>query len=95
MAKVLKEKFKKRMLVVERGVKVADLKDPAFSFILDTFRDRGWLSLFQPVNAYLKLVREFYTNIDKYDPSILYNLGVRRQNPCHCRTTFRSDSHPT
>lgn len=37
MVKVLKEKFKKRMLVVERGVKVADLKDPAFSFILDTF----------------------------------------------------------
>jgi hypothetical protein len=65
MVKVLKEKFKKRTLVVERGVKVADLEDPAFSFILDIFRDRGWLSLFRPVNAYVKLVREFYTNIDK------------------------------
>jgi hypothetical protein len=29
------------------------------------FRERGWLSLFELVNAYLGLVNEFYMNMDK------------------------------
>lgn len=35
--KALKEKKKKWSLVVERGVKVSDLKGPAFAFIFDIF----------------------------------------------------------
>jgi hypothetical protein len=64
MVKGLKEKFK-QTLVAERGVKVADLEEPLFSFILNIFKDRVWLSLFQPINFYLKIVREFYINIIK------------------------------
>lgn len=62
MKEAFKEKMK-RSFVVERGVKVSDLEDSALAFILNIFWDKNWLSLFQPINAYLRLVHDFYANM--------------------------------
>ncbi|KAE8124285.1 hypothetical protein FH972_019184 [Carpinus fangiana] len=50
--------------VIERGVVQSDLLIEHFRFIYDIFRDNQWTSLFTPVDAYLRLVREFYFNIE-------------------------------
>lgn len=65
------DRFHYKTLLPERGVKVSDLVDPTFSFILDIFKNRGWDSLIaKPIRPYIEIVREFYANIHeiKRDP---------------------------
>lgn len=59
----LRGKISKRSIIVERGVLRSDLMVEPFQFIYDIFRENKWLTLFEPVNVYHRLVREFYSNM--------------------------------
>ncbi|XP_059434578.1 uncharacterized protein LOC132167585 [Corylus avellana] len=64
---VLQDKIFTRKFVIERGVEQKDIRVEPFRFIHDIFQANQWTSLFVPVNAYTRLVREFYYNIDEID----------------------------
>ncbi|KAE8038058.1 hypothetical protein FH972_010604 [Carpinus fangiana] len=61
---ILQNKILTRNIVIERGVVQTDLMVEPFRFINDIFRANQWTSLFSPVDAYPRLVREFYYNIE-------------------------------
>jgi hypothetical protein len=61
---ILQNKILTRNIVIERGVVQIDLLVEPFWLIYDIFRDNQWTSLFAPMDAYTKLVREFYYNIE-------------------------------
>jgi hypothetical protein len=61
---ILQSKILTRNIVIERGVVQFDLLVEPFRFIHDIFHNNQWTSLFTPVDAYPRLVREFYFNIE-------------------------------
>jgi hypothetical protein len=61
---ILQNKILTHNIVIERGVVQTDLMVEPFQFINDIFRANQWTSLFFPVDAYPRLVREFYYNIE-------------------------------
>ncbi|KAE8125646.1 hypothetical protein FH972_020426 [Carpinus fangiana] len=61
---ILQNKILTGNIVIERGVVQSDLLVKPFRFIHDIFRNNQWTSLFTPVDAYPRLVQEFYYNIE-------------------------------
>jgi hypothetical protein len=61
---ILQNKILTRNIVIERGVVQSDLLVAHFRFIYDIFHDNQWTSLFTLVDAYPRLVCEFYFNIE-------------------------------
>jgi len=57
------ERINSRTIVIERWVLKPDIKVAPFDFIYYTFQEIGWLSLFDVVDIYLRLVYEFYRNL--------------------------------
>jgi hypothetical protein len=60
------ECIRHRMIVIEHGVLRSDLRALSFQFIYQTFQEDGWLSIFDAVNIYPRLVHEFYMNLKPY-----------------------------
>ncbi|XP_062175022.1 uncharacterized protein LOC133880148 isoform X4 [Alnus glutinosa] len=50
-------------IMVERGVSWSDIMDPTYKFIYKIFKKNEWLSLFDHVTVYPRLVQEFYHNM--------------------------------
>jgi hypothetical protein len=74
----LQNKILSRNIVIERGMVQADVMIEPFRFINDIFRENKWRSLFTPVDAYPRLVREFYYNIEiiKKTPELCFKTKV-------------------
>jgi len=53
-------------IVIECGVLRSDTRVPPFQFIYQIFQQNGWLSVFNAVNIYPRLVHEFYMNLKPY-----------------------------
>jgi hypothetical protein len=60
----LQDKILTRNIVIKLGVMLTNLLVEPFRFIYDIFCDNRWTSLFTLVNAYTRLVRKFYYNIE-------------------------------
>ena len=61
---ILQNKILTHNIVIERGVVQSDLLVEPFRFIYDIFHNNQWTSLFTLVDAYPRLVWEFYFNIE-------------------------------
>lgn len=60
------ERIHHRTIVIERGVLRSDIRVPPFQIIYQIFQQNGWLSVFDVVNIYHRLVHEFYKNLKPY-----------------------------
>jgi hypothetical protein len=52
-----------RKIVIECGVLKVVIRVPPFHFIYRIFMENGWLSIFDAVNIYPRLIYEFYMNL--------------------------------
>jgi hypothetical protein len=64
-----------RTIVIERGVLKPDIRVAPFDFIYRIFNENGWLSIFDAVNVYPRLVYEFYKNLEV--------VRIDKQSRCH------------
>ncbi|XP_062149271.1 BRAP2 RING ZnF UBP domain-containing protein 1-like isoform X3 [Alnus glutinosa] len=76
-----------RTIVIEHGVLKPDIRVAPFDFIYRIFNENGWLSIFDAVNIYPRLVYEFYKNLEV--------VSIDKQTPCFetkvCGTTLTID----
>jgi hypothetical protein len=68
------ERIGHRKIVIERGSLRPDIRVAPFDFIYRTFQKNGWLSIFDAVNIYPRLVYEFYKNLKV--------VSIHKQTPC-------------
>jgi hypothetical protein len=62
-AAVAIERIGHRKIVIEHGVLKSEIRVPPFQFIYQIFHENRWLSLFDAVIIYSRLVYEFYKNL--------------------------------
>jgi len=58
------QRINSRTTVIEHGVLKPDVRVASFDFIYQTFHQNGWLSLFDAVNVYPRLMYEFYRKLE-------------------------------
>jgi hypothetical protein len=57
------ECINKQNIIIERTVLRSDIRVAPFNFIYQVFQENGWLSLFEAINIYPRLVHEFDRNL--------------------------------
>jgi hypothetical protein len=73
-----------RTIVIERGVLKPDIRVAPFDFIYQIFQENGWLSLFDAVYIYPRLVYEFYRNLKIENMHHQFHVWKQKCEALHC-----------